>query len=118
MLIKRITQLLIVFTVFSFTAKSQTKATLVKTMYSYTFSGANAAVNSEELTREIESLKGVTTCKVVLKPEKEVGQLIVFVEEYSRTSEGQEMFQITDLKKIITENGLIPNELTIEPINN
>lgn len=118
MLLKQITQLLVVLSIFSFTAKSQTKPTLTKTMYSYTFTGLESSMDVEKISQEIETLKGVTICKAVLKPETQVGQFVVVVEEYSRTTEGEVMFEITDLKKIIIQNGLVPNELTIEPFSN
>ena len=118
MLLKRLTQLTIVLLFFTLSASSQTKAELTKTLYSYSFSGLEPTIDMDVVVKEIEGLKGVSVCKSVLKPETKVGQLIVIVEEYSRTSEGQEMFEITDLKKIITQNGLVPNELTIEPFSN
>ncbi|MGE0562729.1 MAG: hypothetical protein AB7O47_13000 [Flavobacteriales bacterium] len=118
MLLKRFIPLTILLLFFILSASSQTRTELTKTMYAYSFTGLESTVDMDKVTKEIEALKGVTICKSVLKPEAQVGQLIVIVEEYSRTSEGQEMFEITDLKKIITQNGLIPNELTIEPFSN
>lgn len=110
--------LLTILLSFGFNVKAQNKSTLTKTIYSYTFSGFNSTSNIESLTQEVSNLKGVTICKPVIKLEQNSGQLIVIVEEYSRTSEGQEMFEPTDLKKIIIKNGLIPNELTTEPFSN
>ena len=103
---------------FSINTLAQTQPKLIKTKYSYTFSGVNSTSNIENLTNEVANLKGVAICKPVIKPEQNSGQLIVIVEEYSRTSEGQEMFEPTDLKKIIIKNGLTPNELTTEPFSN
>ena len=110
--------LLTILLSFGFNVKAQNKPTLTKTLYSYTFSGINSSSNIENLTQEVSNLKGVTICKPVIKLEQNSGQLIVIVEEYSRTSEGQEMFEPTDLKKIIIKNGLTPNELTTEPFSN
>lgn len=101
-----------------FNVNAQNRPTLTKTLYSYTFSGINSTSNIESLTQEVSNLKGVTTCKPIIKLEQNSGQLIVIVEEYSRTSEGEEMFEPTDLKKIIIKNGLTPNELTTEPYSN
>jgi hypothetical protein len=98
--------------------KSQNHPTLTKTMYSYTFSGVNSTTNIESLTNEVSNLKGVTTCKPILKLEQNNGQLIVVVEEYTRSSEGEVLFEPTDLKKIIIKNGLIPNELITEELKN
>jgi len=94
--------------------KAQTKSILTKTKYAYTFSGEASISTIENLTQEILNLKGVTTCKPVFKPEQHKGQIIVFVEEYTRTSEGDVLFEPTDLKKIIIKNGLLPDELITE----
>jgi hypothetical protein len=93
---------------------AQSKSTLIKTKYAYTFSGEASTSTIENLTQEILNLKGVTTCKPVFKPEQNKGQIIVFVEEYTRTSEGDVLFEPTDLKKIIIKNGLVPDELITE----
>lgn len=114
----RILQLFILISIFASNVKAQKKPTLTKTKYSYTFSGVSASSNIESLTNEISNLKGVTTCKPVLKPEQSTGQLIVIVEEFTRSSEDEILFEPTDLKKIIIKNGLIPNELTIEELKN
>ena len=97
--------------------KAQTKSILTKTKYAYTFSGEASISTIENLTQEVSNLKGVTACKPLYKAEKNSGQLIVFVEEYSRTSEGDVLFEPTDLKKIIIKNGLIPDELISEVLS-
>lgn len=94
--------------------KAQSKPTLIKTKYAYTFSGEASPSTIENLTQEVSNLKGVTACKPVFKPEQNTGQIFVFVEEYSRTSEGDILFEPTDLKKIIIKNGLVPVELITE----
>lgn len=112
----RIYLLLSILLSLGLSVEAQKHPTLTKTMYSYTFSGTNSTTNIEALTNEITNLKGVTTCKPILKPEQNTGQLIVIVEEYTRSSEGEDMFEPTDLKKIIIKNGLVPNELTTEQL--
>lgn len=118
MFILRILQLFILVFIFTLNVNAQTTPTLTKTLYSYTFSGVNSTSNIENLTHEVSNLKGVTVCKPILKLEQNIGQLIVVVEEYTRSSEGEEMFEPIDLKKIIIKNGLIPNELTTEELKN
>ncbi|MBE7443508.1 MAG: hypothetical protein HS119_13755 [Flavobacteriales bacterium] len=110
----RVALICLVFSLFSFQLKAQSKPTLIKTKYAYTFSGEASSTTIENLTQEILNLKGVTTCKPVFKPEQHKGQIIVFVEEYTRTSEGDVLFEPTDLKKIIIKNGLLPDELITE----
>ena len=101
---------------FSIQLKAQVKPTLVKTKYAYSFSGEASTSTIENLTQEVLNLKGVTTCKPIFKPEQNKGQIIVFVEEYTRTSEGDVLFEPTDLKKIIIKNGLVPDELITEEL--
>mgnify|MGYP003648980826 CR=1 FL=1 len=114
---KKLLALLIVLVVFGSNGlKAQTKTTLTKTKYSYSFKALQDNTPINDIVKEIKDLKGVTVCKSVLKPEQHKGQLIVIVEEHSRTSEDQEMFQPTDLKKIIQHYGLTPNELVTEPV--
>lgn len=110
--------LLIILLSLGLRVKAQNRSTLTKTMYSYTFSGVNSNSNIDNLTNEVSNLKGVSMCKPVLKLEQNMGQLIVVVEEYTRSSEGEILFEPTDLKKIIIKNGLIPNELTTEELKN
>lgn len=112
----RVTLIFIVALTHSLQLKAQAKSTIVKTKYAYTFSGEASTSTIDNLTQEVSNLKGVTACKPVYKAEKNSGQLIVFVEEYSRTSEGDILFEPTDLKKIIIKNGLIPDELITEQL--
>jgi hypothetical protein len=116
MSLKQFISLTILLFSITYTAQAQSEPSLTKTLYTYSFTGLLETTDVSIVVKSVEDLKGVTSCKSVLKPERQSGQLIVIVEEYSRTSEGQEMFDITDLKKIIIENGLLPNELIIKSL--
>lgn len=98
---------------FSLNTFAQHPSKLIKTKFTYTFLGETTTSTIDNLVQEITSIKGVVYCKPFYKPEQSRGQIIVNVEEYSRTSEGQEMFDPTLLKKIIIKHGLQPNDIEI-----
>ncbi len=115
---KKISILFLLIVLICFSTNAQKKSPqLSQTKYAYTFSGEASTSTLENLTLEISNLKGVTSCKPVYKDERSSGQLIIFVEEYSRTSEGEILFEPSDLKKIILKNGLVPGELSTEQLD-
>jgi hypothetical protein len=85
----------------------------VKTICSYSFENVTDEMQIEKLKAEISLLKGVEEIKSVYKPEKKRGQITVIIIEPKRTSESQEMFDITQIKKAIINNGLSPLEVSI-----
>jgi hypothetical protein len=85
----------------------------VKTICSYSFENVIDEMQIEKLKAEISLLKGVEEIKSVYKPEKKRGQITVIIFEPKRTSEGQVMFDITQIKKAIINQGLSPLEFTI-----
>lgn len=90
--------------------------TQTKTAYYYSFEGVKSLSDIENLKTDIFALRGVTEFKPVFKPENNIGQCIVVVTEKVMTSEGDKLFNITDLKKIIENHGFTPHELTIVPL--
>lgn len=97
-------------------AQQVTVSQKVKTIYYYTFQTENISTIDNVLT-QIKDLTGVTETKYEYKSEKNAGQLIVVVEEKKRTTESDILFQPTDLKRILSENGYTPNQLTTEVLN-
>lgn len=98
---------------------SQTTATNqqeVTTMYYYDFSGDLSATTISQIETEVSQLVNVSEVKVKYKEEKKLGQLVVIVKEIPRKSEGDLLFQPTDLKKIISLHGLMPKEIKFEII--
>lgn len=95
-------------------AKQNPKTT--KTAYYYSFEGAKSLSDVEVLKDELFALKGVTEFKPIYKFEKNAAQIIVIVQEKERTSEGDKLFEITDLKKILIKHGYAPLELTMESL--
>lgn len=88
----------------------------VTTMYYYDFSGALSATTIAQIETEVNQLVNVSETKVKYKEEKQLGQLVVIVKEKPRKSEGDILFQPTDLKKIISQHGLMPKEIRFETI--
>lgn len=88
----------------------------VTSMYYYDFSGELSATNISQIETEVNQLVNVYEAKVKYKEEKQLGQLVVIVKERPRKSEGDILFQPTDLKKIISQHGLMPKEIKFETI--
>ena len=79
----------------------------VKTLYSYTLGHIDNPDELEKIKSEIESLLFVEKVKINSKSEKpNKGQLLIYVNEPIRTSENQQMFEPTELKKIIFKNDI------------
>jgi copper chaperone CopZ len=87
---------------------------IVKTAYYYQFEGAKSLSEVSALKAEVTKIKGVTEFKPVFKAESKAAQIIVIVTEKTRTSEGDKLFEITDLKKILEKKGYTNLEYTIE----
>lgn len=113
----KITLLFVFFSTISFAQQQTTTNPIVKKVYYYTFNTESIASIDVVLTN-IKALAGVIESKYEYKPENNAGQLIVIVQEKNRTSESDILFQPTDLKRILSENGFIPNELTTEELKN
>src|ERR1035437_9444909 len=97
------------------TKKPEGKKT--KTVYYYKFEGAKSLNEVSTLSSDIYVLKGVTEFKPEFKPESNLAQIIVVVTEKARTSEGDVLFEITDLKKILEKKGYKNLELTSEELS-
>jgi len=89
---------------------------ITKTAYYYSFEGARSLSDVEVLKDEVFALKGVTEFKPIFKTEKNSAQIIVVVKEKRRTTEGETLFEITDLKKILIKHGYVPLELRMETL--
>ncbi len=87
-----------------------------KTVYYYKFEGAKSIEEVRRLEGDVYALKGVTEFKSEFKPETNLAQIIVVVLEKPRTTEGEILFQITDLKKILEKKGYVPLELVTEEL--
>lgn len=116
--IKSIFIVLICF-VFVYKTTAQTskpEGKITKTAYYYKFEGAKSLNEVNLLSSDIYALKGVTELKTEFKPESSFAQIVVVVTEKTRTSEGDVLFETTDLKKILEKNGYQNLELTSEEV--
>lgn len=87
---------------------------IIKTVYYYKFEGAKSIDEVNLLKSDVMALKGVNEFKSEFKPESNFAQIVVVVTEYARKSEGDVLFQITDLKKILEKKGYQNLVLTSE----
>lgn len=87
---------------------------IIKTVYYYKFEGAKSLDEVNLLKTEVMALKGVTEFKTEFKPESGFAQIVVVVTEFARKSEGDVMFDITDLKKILEKKDYKNLVLTTE----
>lgn len=104
---------------FTFNLSAQTLKTdgkITKTVYYYKFEGAESLIEVNLLSKDILALKGVTEFKTEFKSETNFAQIVVVVTEKTRTSEGDILFEITDLKRILEKKGYRNLELTSEEI--
>ncbi|MBW6482253.1 MAG: hypothetical protein K0B10_04245 [Vicingaceae bacterium] len=106
------------FTNFYLHAQTTSNQEVITTIYYYSFSGELSSTTLSEIESEAKQLTNVDEVKVKYKEENKLGQLIVLVKEKNRNSEGDILFQPTDLKKLLSKNNLIPNELTLEILKN
>ncbi len=78
------------------------------TLYSFQIDNATSTEKLNTCATEALQVKGVTEAKIRHKPEKKVAELLLVVTEKERKSEGEEEFQLTEIKKIIIRNGFSP----------
>jgi hypothetical protein len=85
----------------------------VRIICTYTFDGVKDEMQIEKLKAELSLLQGVEGIKSFYKPEKGAGQIIVYILQKQRTSEADEMFDITRIKKAIIAQNLNPVDVKI-----
>lgn len=99
------------------TAQSEkVEGEITKTVYYYKFEGAKSLDEVSLLSKDVYALKGVTEFKSEFKSESGFAQIVVVVTEKTRTSEGEELFQPTDLKRILETKGYQNLELETEEL--
>jgi len=95
---------------------SKTEGQIKKTVYYYKFEGAKSLEEVKLLGDDVYALKGVTEFKTEFKAESGFAQIVVVVIEKTRTSEGEELFQTTNIKKILEQKGYLNLEMTTEEL--
>ncbi|MBC9811244.1 hypothetical protein H9Y05_02035 [Crocinitomicaceae bacterium CZZ-1] len=77
--------------------------------YSYSFSGT--IENSVDLETKIQQIEGINSCKIKYKEELSAGEILLDIKPYTKQKEGENPDLLIQLKKLITDSGLIPVEL-------
>lgn len=99
---------------FGWSSLAQQSEENIQHTYYYSVDHVQSENQLQEIYHSIEELKFVTKVKLNYKSEKPgIAQFIVYVSEPKRISETQEMFELTDLKKIIVDHDLQVTELKI-----
>lgn len=93
--------------------KSQTSSSGIKKIYHYTFNGVIAPENMAAFEHRLSQLPFAVNAKVKYKSEKQKGELFIETSEKIKSYEGENGFDIIELKKLIQTFNLLPNELTI-----
>lgn len=83
----------------------------------YSFENVTNEMQIEKLKADISLLKEVEGIKSAYKPENGKGQITVIIIEPQRVAENESTFDITQIKKIIISNGLIPLDVIISEEN-
>jgi hypothetical protein len=101
-----------VFLLLSVGLFSQTKSnSLIRKNYHYTFEGELTSEVKTELEKNVSQLKYVTASKIKYKPDSKKGEIILSIEETTKSSEGDnEGFNAVELKKLILSSNLTPLE--------
>jgi hypothetical protein len=80
-------------------------------IYHYTFAGNLNAMSQQKLEADLLRQTYVVSAKIKYKAQSQKGELFLYTNEKVQTSEGDVLFDITSLKKVLIENGLQPEEL-------
>lgn len=79
----------------------------------YSFENVTNEMQIDKLKADISLIKEVEGIKSVYKPENGRGQITVIIIEPQRVAESESTFDITQIKKLIISNGLVPLDVTI-----
>lgn len=79
----------------------------------YSFENVTNEIQIDKLKVDISLIKEVEGIKSVYKSESGRGQITVVIFEPQRVAETESSFDITQIKKLIVSNGLIPLDVTI-----
>ncbi|MBA3664082.1 MAG: hypothetical protein H0W61_07745 [Bacteroidetes bacterium] len=97
----------------SFEIQSQT-INETKKKYHYTFEGNLNAENLTSFEQRLSQLPFVNWAKVKYKSQAGKGEFFIETTEPVKTNEGDKIFEVTDLKKLIQSFQLTPGELNIK----
>lgn len=84
--------------------------------YSYSFSGNPTPEQLADIQEKCLTHEQISSCKTRLKPEKQVGELILYIEPIQGKGESQEHFKAGYIKLVLLDKGLTPLQFT--PLTN
>ncbi len=78
--------------------------------YSYSFSGTTG--DFQELEAKILKIEGISSCKIRVKEEVSSGEILLELLPYTRQDDNKNPDPLIQLKRVITDAGLEPKDLT------
>ena len=105
----------IVFTLFLFfvafnCVQAQTSDTPVTKKYEYSFTGKATQQQLDKIEADLYQIKTITQVKITYKPDSFAGMLHFTRSYYPGRGEQSDAFNAADIKRIITDAGLVPEE--------
>ena len=83
------------------------------TYYSFKIEEVSDPNKLSDCAEAVKQLKNVSEAKTKFKPESKTAELVIQVTEKNRTSEGDQEFSLSDVKKTIIRFGFVPAGFTI-----
>lgn len=101
---------LFLFIVTTGIAQTQTLDNPVTKIYSYSFTGEATQQQLDKLEAGMYQIKGVVQVKIIFKNDTKAGLLTFTFSEYKKAGEQDNGLNAADVKMLIAESGLVPNE--------
>ncbi|HBG70533.1 MAG: hypothetical protein A2W93_03700 [Bacteroidetes bacterium GWF2_43_63] len=101
---------LFIFFVTSGIAQAQTSDNPVTNKYSYSFTGDATQQQLDKLEAGMYNISGVVQVKIVFKNDTKAGLLTFTFSEYKKAGEQDNGLNAADVKRLIADSGLVPNE--------
>lgn len=102
--------LLLLFAFLSVHSQNNERKDLIESRYTYSFSGATDQQQLDKLEQQMYQLKGITEVKINYKWDSGLGQMFFKRVSNQPTGEMAEEFNPADIKRLISEIGLVPVE--------
>ncbi|KAF5035034.1 hypothetical protein DSECCO2_589830 [anaerobic digester metagenome] len=101
---------LILFFVAFNCVQAQTQDTQITKKYEYGFSGKATQQELDRIETDLYQIKTITQVKITYKPDSFTGMLFFTRSYYPGRGEQSDDFNAADIKRIITDAGLVPGE--------
>lgn len=100
-----------------FYSQSKGNSVEVKKQYQYSFDGQLNSQSIMDIESKLSALKFVTMAKIKYKADSQKGEVFLYTQERTATSESDKGFDLIELKRLLISNNLTPIELTSAIIN-